>query len=76
MKARHTYHIGYQLGGVWDLERGIDVVASSRSEAYDLAAYAAIPEREGTMAYAVWVESVTYQNGNYRRFNTSAGNAY
>lgn len=69
-----TYFVKYRMSG-FD-ERGIDVVARSKAEAYDKAFYEAIPEREGELPFSAWVESVTYQNGNHRVFNTSEGNAY
>lgn len=57
-------------------EKGIDIIAKSKAQAYDIAVYEAIPAIEGTMPYSAWVKSVTYQNGKYRQFNTSEGNAY
>lgn len=71
-----TYHIEYKLNGSWELPKGICIPARSKAEAYDRAFYEAIPEKEGTLPYSAWVYSVTYQNGNYRTFNTSEGNAY
>lgn len=54
----------------------IDVLAKNKAEAYDKAVYEAIPEKEGEHPYSAWVASVTYQNGNYRNFNTFEGNPY
>lgn len=68
-----TYHIRYRT--YWTgQEKGIDVWASNKYLAYDKAVYEAIPAVEGCMPYSAWVASVTYQNGNYRTFNTSEGN--
>lgn len=70
-----TYHIEYKLHSA-DKVRNLDVVAKNKAEAYDKATYEAIPEKEGTLPYSSWMVSVTYQNGNYRRFNNFEGNAY
>lgn len=35
-----------------------------------------IPKREGSNPYSAWVKSVTYNNGNYRTFNTFEGEPY
>ena len=75
MKRNHAYYVkyrDYQTG----TEKGIDVLASSKADAYDKAVYEAIPAREGSCPYSAWVSSVTYNNGNYKRFNTSEGNPY
>ena len=71
MKA---YRVKYRLVG--SEVKGIDVLARSKAEAYDKAVYEVIPEAEGEMPYSAWVYSVTYNNGNYRTFNTSEGNPY
>lgn len=75
MKGTATYHVKYRKYQ-YSLEEGIDVAAHNKEEAYDLATYEIIPEIEGTYPYSTWVSSVTYNNGNYHRFNTSEGNAY
>lgn len=73
--ARHTYYVVYKSGECGE-QRGVCVAASSKAEAYDTAVYEVIPKREGTTPYSAWVESVTYQNGKSKTFNTSEGNAY
>lgn len=72
MKRRNVYTVSY-LFSEMGTEHHIDVIAGSKWEAYDKATYEAIPEKEGSLAYATWVDSVTYQNGNVKRFNTFAG---
>jgi len=75
MKRNHAYYVKYreyQMG----MEKGIDVLASSKAEAYDKAVFEAIPAKEGCHPYSAWVSSVTYNNGNCKYFNTSEGNAY
>ena len=76
MKHRQVYHIEYRLDGSWSEIKSVDVIASNKAEAYDLATYEAIPAKEGRIPYSAWVASVTYQNGNYKRFNTFEGNPY
>lgn len=72
--ARQTYHVGFRMSGEWP--ESIDVIASSKAEAYDVAVYEAIPKQYGELPYSAWVESVTYNNGNYKRFNTFEGKPY
>ncbi len=70
-----VYHVRYKMHP-WDLDEGIDILACNKEEAYDYAVYEAIPDDHGSLPYSAWVESVTYQNGNCRNFNTSEGNPY
>lgn len=68
-----AYYVEYRIG---QEVKGIDVLAKNKFDAYDKAVYELIPKREGEMPYAAWVCSVTYNNGNYRRFNTCEGLPY
>lgn len=70
-----TYHIEYKLHSA-DKIRSLDIVAKNKADAYDKAVYEAIPDREKEMPYSAWLVSVTYNNGNYRRFNNFEGNPY
>ena len=71
----HTYTVAYRM--YWcDTSRYINVRARNKSEAYMLRKYEAIPRKEDGQAYAVWVESITYDNGNWRMFNTFEGKPY
>ena len=76
MRGANAYWVKYKVIGSFELEKGIDVLAHSKAEAYDKAVFEAIPAREGETPYSAWVYSVTYNNGNQRFFNTSEGNAY
>lgn len=71
MKA---YTVQYRMIGS-DVKQ-ISFLAKNRFDAYDKATYELIPEKEGEYPYSVWVSSVTYQNGNYKTFNTFEGNPY
>lgn len=73
MKA---YYVKYKMNGVWDEEKGIDLLAKNAADAYDKAFYEAIPAKEGRLPYSAWVYSVTYNNGNCHYFNTIEGLAY
>lgn len=75
MKRNHAYCVHYKLHSADDVKR-IDFLASSKVEAYDKAVYELIPEKEGEPPYSAWVHSVTYNNGNYKVFNTFEGNPY
>jgi len=72
MKA---YTVEYRLLG-FDTVKSIAVLAKNKYDAYDKAVYEVIPEKEGEHPYSAWVASVTYQNGNYKTFNTFEGNPY
>lgn len=74
--SRNVYRVDYNLF-LADHDRTVYVVASNKVKAYEVAFYEAIPaENDGCHAYAAWVVSVTYQNGNYRTFNTFSGKPY
>lgn len=70
-----AYTVGYKMH-MADGERRISLLAKDKQDAYDRAFYEAIPKQEGTVPYSAWLESVTYQNGNYRTFNNFEGNPY
>ena len=70
-----TYTIEYQLSNFNSVKK-ICVAAKSKHEAYTKAVFTEIPAKEGEHPYSAWVASVTYQNGNYREFNTFSGNPY
>lgn len=75
MKRRNVYTVLYRVWSSGEVKR-IHVIASSKAEAYDIATYEAIPQKEGEPPYSAWVDNVTFSNGNVRYFNTSEGNAY
>lgn len=72
MKA---YRVEYKMHSA-DGVKGIDVLAKNKADAWDRATYENIPKKEGTIPYSAWVASVTYNNGNYTRFNTFEGKPY
>ncbi len=72
MKA---YYIHYKLSQYGEVH-GIDILAKTKADAYDKAVYEAIPQKDGCSPYSAWVSSVTYSNGNCKRFNTFEGNPY
>ena len=71
----NMYDVAYRMykGGE---EKAVHVIAKNKYDAYDKATYEVIPEIESYSPYSTWVTGVTYNNGNYRKFNTSEGNAY
>ena len=71
-----AYYVEYLVNGMWENPKGICVPARNKKEAYDIATYEMIPEIEGTIPYSSWVASVTYNNGNYKKFNTYSGLPY
>ena len=70
-----TYYVEYTLSG-YAMPKGICVSAKNKIDAYDKAVYEMIPNKEKCQPYSAWVSSVTYKNGNYKRFNTFSGKPY
>lgn len=75
MKSKKAYTVHYLMTRFGD-ERSISFLAYNKYDAYDKATFELIPEKEGSLAYATWVASVTYANGNYKEFNTFCGNPF
>lgn len=72
----NTYRVAYKFYK-YDSVRHIALLAKSKADAYERAVWEYIPNMwKGDFPYSAWVESVTYQNGNYRRFNTHEGKPY
>ena len=66
--GNRTYHVVYMMHQ-WDfLDKSVDVVARNKFIALEKATYELIPNIENDYAYAAYVESVTYSNGNRRVF--------
>lgn len=73
MKA---YYVKYKMYKS-DEVKGIGFLAKSKEHAYAKAVYELIPAKhDGETPYSAWVHSVTYNNGNYREFNTFEGKPY
>ena len=70
-----SYYINYRLHSAGEV-KGVDIPAQNKAEAYDKAVFEEIPKRDGETPYSAWVHSVTYNNGNYRTFNTFEGNPF
>ena len=71
----NSYYVTYKMHSAAE-EKGIDLLARNKADAYDKAVFETIPKIEGEAPYSAWVTSVTYNNGNYRKFNTFEGNPY
>ncbi len=72
MKA---YTVSYKMES-FAKEQFIVVLANNKEDAHETAVYEAIPEKEGCCPYSAWVSAVTYNNGNYKHFNTFEGKPY
>lgn len=72
MKAYYVKYIMHPFG----TERGVDLLANNKQDAYDKAVYEIIPQKEGGAPYGAYVHSVTYNNGNHKLFNTCVGLPY
>lgn len=75
MKTMKAYYVYYRMHSTDDVH-GIQVSAYNKEDAYDRGTYELIPEKEGSVPYSSWVHSVTYNNGNYKEFNTHEGMPY
>ena len=72
---RQTYTVEYIVHQYGEVKR-ICFASGSKALAWEKAVFELIPKEEGAQPYAAWVTSVTYQNGNERRFNTHCGKPY
>ena len=72
MKARQVYTVMFY--GAYPTT-AMAVIASNKKEAY-FEAIKRITEQEGEEPYAAWVVSVTFQNGNWKRFDTDPKHPY
>lgn len=73
MKA---YTVKYNMRNNSELAKSISFLAKNVIDAYDRAVYEEIPNKEGELPYSAWVESVTYNNGKQKFFNTFEGKPY
>lgn len=72
MKA---YTVNYKMHSAAETKWTV-AYADNKAEAYDKATFEEIPKKEGAAPYAAWVAAVTYNNGNYKRFNNFEGKPY
>lgn len=72
MKA---YAVQYKVRE-FDEVKLITLLANNKEDAWEKAVYEDIPKKEGEPPYSAWVISVTYNNGNYKQFNTCEGKPY
>jgi hypothetical protein len=70
-----AYSVQYKMHSA-DETKMISVLADNAADAYDRAVFESIPKRESEHPYSAWVFSVTYNNGNYKLFNTFEGKPY
>lgn len=71
MKA---YTIKYKMTAA-ENERFVCVLADNKAEAW-LVGKDAIRAKEHAFPRSLWVHGVTYQNGNYKKFNTGEKKPY
>ena len=72
---RNPYTVEYKMHEAAEVKRCY-VIASNKEEAYYKAVYEEIPFAEDEIPYSAWVVSVTYNNGNCKRFKTFEGLPY
>lgn len=65
-----AYCVKYILNLYDDVEKQVSFLAKNKADAYTKAVFEIIPQIEKTSPYSAYVYSVTYQNGNYKIFNT------
>lgn len=65
MKA---YYVKYTLTNHYPKVKGFQVLANSKEEAYNKGLYEILPKVEPLSPEDFWVDSVTYNNGNYVKF--------
>lgn len=74
MTANKAYTVYYRMYKHGEAKSAV-ALAKNKADAY-YKVIDAIEKVQGSSPYSAWVYSVTYKNGNYRRFNTCEGNAY
>ena len=70
-----VYSVEYKLTSTGKVNT-VGIVAKNKVDAWDKATFEEIPRLTGEQAYSSWVSSVTYSNGNYRKFNNFEGKPY
>lgn len=75
MTTNKAYMVHYKMYASGEVQ-AVAVLAKNKADAYDKAVYESIVKEQGGLPYSAWVTSVTYQNGNYKRFNTFEGKPY
>ena len=70
-----TYNVEYRMFA-HDQVKSVDVIARNKEQAYQVATFEVIPEKEEMTPYSAWINSVTYKNGKTRFFNCFEGNAF
>lgn len=70
------YTVAYKMFFPTDKVDEIVVLANNKENAWEKAQFEEIPKKECCPPYSAWVEGVTYNNGNYKRFNTFEGKPY
>ena len=70
------YTVAYKMFFHTDKAEEVIVLANNKEEAWEKAQFEEIPKKEYAPPYSAWVKGVTYQNGNYKRFNTFEGKPY
>ena len=69
-RCNHAYTVAYRLYEHSDPIK-VTVLAPDKWSAYDKAYDEIIMERHAFSPWNMWVEGVTYQNGNYRQIAKS-----
>lgn len=65
------YTVDYYENGSYEDVKTECVLANNKADAYKV-----FMDSKNWAVYGAWVSGVTYQNGNYRTFNTFCGNPY
>lgn len=72
---KRTYTVAYCLFQ-FDKEHEIQVVADCKEDAYNVAVYGAIPQKEGEHPYSAWVKNAIQKNGRVHEFYTFEGKRF
>jgi len=71
----NAYTVEYREDRFGEVKQ-ISFLADNKQNAWCRAVFEEIPNLTGAQPYSAWVASVTYNNGNYREFNTFEGKPY
>ena len=69
------YTVEYKMHQAGEVKK-IVVLANDKADAWRRANFEEIAKKESSHPYSSWVAAVTYNNGNYKTFNTFEGKPY
>ena len=70
-----TYVVEYKMTSFGDVKT-VQVEAANAVEAYQIATYETIVQKEHKLPYSSWISAMIHKNGRWHCFNNHEGKAY